>query len=656
MNFFELQDHARRQTRLMVGLFMLAVAAIVLVLNGVGVLVWAMTEATPFLDTSTLLQQAPRQLYIGVTGVTLATIAFGTISCMIKLSGGGAAVAEMVGARMVQRDTTAPLERRLLNVVEEMAIASGITVPQVYVMEDEGGINAFAAGYSPNEAVVAVTRGTLERLNRDELQGVVGHEFSHILNGDMRLNVRLMGVIAGITIIGGLGRFLMNANSRRSSSDRDGDGKIFLIGLALWIIGSVGVFAGRLIKASISRQREFLADASSVQFTRNPDGIAGALYKIGQHSAVIEERHAEELSHMYFGESVKSMFGLLDTHPPIDDRIERLMGQGAQHLIADRIKRQPPPSTGAEFASGVALADDMTGSGAALAGMAALSAGAWGRSAGNVTLKTSSERILNSVGKPTPSHVEAARSILERIPANLRLATASAEGARAVLFALLTGDGQVRESQLTAMSRVHGNAIAELARQFIDPIRDLGPIARMPLIELLMPTLTGLPQSDRDASLATVGELIEADRKVTIGEFVLQTVCRRYLGHQIKGPPPVKHSGIETVSGEVQTVFSVLTHAGRGGMSAFERGMQALGIPGGVLRTPGELSIAKVEAALYELKLLAPLKKPAFIKACLAIVMADEKLTVLEGELVRALCAALDSPVPPLLDSIEPVN
>ena len=667
MDFFEQQQNARRQSRLMVIMFLFAVMAIVVLLNLAGLLIWVTTSgapiqmgveqtlanATPSFSIAAIVRQAPGALYLAITTATLGIIAFGSISTLLRLSSGGSAVAEMVGARPVSRDSRDPQERRLLNIVEEMAIASGITVPPVYIMDDESGINAFAAGFSPNEAVVTVTRGTLETLSRDELQGVVGHEFSHILNGDMRLNIHLMGVIAGIVMIGALGRFLMNANRDSSNRSRDNDSRVFLVGLLLWLVGSVGVLAGRLIKAAISRQREFLADASAVQFTRNPEGIGGALFKIGQQGTPIGERHAEDLSHMYFAASLSSLFGMLDTHPPVNKRIERLMGPGAHHLLRDRIRRQPRSETQAESAAlnplpeglGSALSDAQTG--------AALSAAAWGRAA--APIRTTAQHLLDSVGNPTPEHYLAAQSVLQHIPAAMREATRTAEGAQAVLFALLLGDAEIRGTQLAAVQHTHGENIARQAAAFVTPLREIGPRARMPLMELALPTLKALPQTARDALLAKVGELIEADRKITLGEFVLLTLCRRHLGSEIKGAPPVKHKDINSVATEASMVLAVLAHAGKAGVAGFDTGMNALGLRG-ALRPPAELGIGVVEKALYELKLLAPLKKPAFIKACLAVVMVDGKLSVLEGELMRALCAALDSPLPPLIDTIEPAS
>ena len=324
MDFFQHQELARRNTRVLVLLYALAVIAVVAAVTAVlaGAYLYARAAEQP--GPVSLAAVPPALLWGGALG-TLAVILLVTLVQSLRLGGGGEAVAKMAGARPVSPETTDPLERRLINVVEEMAIAAGVRVPKVYVMAGESGINAFAAGTEVSNAVVAVTRGTLETLNRDELQGVIGHEFSHILHGDMRLNIRMIGVLAGIVFIGSIGRFAMHATGR-GGGRRQGAAAMFAAGLALFIIGYTGLFFARLIKASIARQREFLADASSVQYTRNPDGIAGALDQIrtSARGTLIESRSAEELSHMYFGESVKLwLSGVFATHPPLEERIRR---------------------------------------------------------------------------------------------------------------------------------------------------------------------------------------------------------------------------------------------------------------------------------------------------------------------------------------------
>ena len=319
MNFFEQQDAARRQTTRLVVLFLLAVVAIVVAVNIVSALAFVGISA----DTATggARVNAPASFYAIVTLATLALIAGGSLVQILSLARGGASLARMMGARPISAQSSDPAERRLLNVVEEMAIASGIAVPQVFVMDNEPAINAFAAGYSPSQATVVVTRGTLERLNRDELQGVIGHEFSHILNGDMRLNLRLMGVLGGILLLA-----IARTHARQCLvAPRQQGRAVVLLGFGLIAIGYIGVFFGRLIKASVSRQREFLADASSVQFTRNPDGIAGALKKIGGAERLASATtRARNQPHVLRRGGRLFLNSLMATHPPLPVRIRAI--------------------------------------------------------------------------------------------------------------------------------------------------------------------------------------------------------------------------------------------------------------------------------------------------------------------------------------------
>lgn len=367
-------------------------------------------------------------------------------------------------------------------------------------------------------------------------------------------------------------------------------------------------------------------------------------------------------------------FGWLATHPPIDERVSRLMGPGASLILRDRAKRAEAAAAlagGSQQAGGGARAEGGSRTeGGAMAGELAsplagageepaLSGGAppgWGRSGADI-LNTSAGKIIASVGQLTGDHVVAARSLLEQMPAEMRSAAALPAGARAVIAALLLGAGEVLERQAAMLQAVMDEGAIAQARQFALQWPALDPRLRMPLIELALPSLRMLPEAERDACLQVFEQLAKADGRVTVRRFVLLTLCRRALGRQHRGPIPVKHKTPEAVAGEVAIVLSLLAHAGQQAAAvepAFDKGMAAAGVAGGVLRQMRELTIALVEGALYELKLLAPLKKPVVIKACLETVMTDGRLTVAEGELMRAICAALDSPLPPILETTEP--
>ena len=327
MDFFGQQARARTKTTALVLYFVLAVVFIIAAVYAASLLILHFTQAPADHGAPSVLvswRSIPPwdpQLFGWVVIGTLGVVMAGAAYKFLRLSRGGSEVAEELGGRLLATDPTDADERRLRNVVEEMSLAAGVPVPKVYVLDNDAGINAFAAGHSAKDAAIGITRGGLTLLTRDELQGVIGHEFSHLLNGDMRLNIRIMGVLFGIVCLTVLGRVLLHARG----GGRGRGAPMVLLGLALLVIGALGVLFGRLIQAALSRQREMLADASAVQFTRNPAGLAGALRKIGSVGSRIDSPHAGEASHMFFENGLnKPAFGWLATHPPLADRIRAI--------------------------------------------------------------------------------------------------------------------------------------------------------------------------------------------------------------------------------------------------------------------------------------------------------------------------------------------
>jgi hypothetical protein len=316
------------------------------------------------------------------------------------------------------------------------------------------------------------------------------------------------------------------------------------------------------------------------------------------------------------------------THPPIEERMERLLGPQAARLLKERGER-------AEAAKGSPVVSAF--SSPLYASAAAPTAAA----------------LVASIGSPSAAHVDRARQLLEEIPSEVRSASGSAAGARAIVAALLLGASEVRAKQLALVGEDGGEELASQCARLADALGPLGARMRLPVLTLALPSLKLLPEQTRDSLLRLVQSLIAADGKVSLGEFVLQTLLRRHLGPPAKGAPRVRHRDLSSAAREAGIVLSLLAHAGGGGMAAFDKGMQALGLPGGVFSTTSELRFDVVDGALTELKALAPLRKPAFIKACVAVVMADDRLTLAEGELLRAVCAALDSPLPPILETSE---
>ena len=667
MNFFEAEALARRTTRLLVILYLFAVAAVAAAVclglgtayaigmmyggvpAGINVVIDSRHLGSAFLEI--LRHGVPYTVYAWGAGVTLLLILGATLYKVWRLSGGGVTVAELVGARMVESGSATPEERRLLNVVEEMAIASGVSVPPVFVMDREAGINAFAAGYSPNEAVITVTQGALQTLSRDELQGVIGHEFSHILNGDMRLNVRLMGVLFGIVCIAQFGEFLIRSTARsmvRVSRENRGAGIMLVFaGIALTLIGFLGLEFARLIKAAISRQREFLADASSVQFTRNPDGIAGALDTIAssQRTTLVHDVHAEELSHMFFAQAVSNWMGaMFNTHPPIEERIRRVR-PGFQRTRY-RAQREP------EGVRPIAVLDAM--------GNVVKTIGAgtdWSRSAAQATAVAA---VAASVGNPTPEHVDFARRLLAAIPASLRGRLASPEGAQQVMFALaIVGDEASRRVKLEMVRERRGEETARAVQGAYDEAlaAGLGRAHALPLVGIALPVLKALKQSARDALVEDVAKVVEADGRVTLGEFVLSTMLRQRLREGAGRPVASKYRSVGEVGDDARVVLSLVAHAALAETgAAYAKGADYLGLNVREALPTSQLSTRRVSASLENLRLLAPLTKPRVIKACLEVASADGIITLAQAELVRMVAATLDCPLPPVLATLDPAS
>ena len=657
MDFFEAQGQARSLSRRLVLLFGLAVALMIVGVYFVAVIALGLGASEMGIEAGPQTLFHPG-LFVAVTAGMLLVIGGGSAFRTAQLRKGGSAVAELLGGRRIDPGSRDPLERRLLNVVEEMSIASGIPVPAVYVMDGEQGINAFAAGHTIHDAAVAITRGGLETLTRDELQGVMAHEFSHILNGDMRLNVRLMGVLFGILILTVVGRGIlrggyMSRGGRRSGGRDGGGGQIVLIGIALIILGYLGVLFGRLIQAAVSRQREFLADAAAVQFTRNPDGISGALRKIGGavDGSKLQNHHAQEAGHLFFSEGVRGAFARsFATHPPLRTRIKRVNpGWDGSYLdptpvaipSAEQERRAQKKAGGAGGRAPFPLPFPLPGfpeGGGALGG-AALGA-------------------VAAAGTLNAGHLAQARSILGGIAEEVRTATRSPEGAVAVMVGLLLDeDPAVRTRQERTVESGLGPETLARAKALAPAIRSAGAGARLPLLELCLPSLRALDAERGEALSRVVGPLTRADGKVHAFDFALYHLLRRAL----PGGPDAATSarvgpGLSRRHREAETLLSAVAWAGSSDAerveASFLAGAGALG-PGAAaavaLQPSAGLDLERVDEALGRLETLPPKDRRTLLQALERTVMADGEVIAEEHELLRAVAEALDVPMPPLV-------
>lgn len=650
MDFFEHQDLARKRSGRLVALFAAAIVCIVVALYFLGLFAMPLIMGVARAQ-SPGGEPGPVEFAFSWWSPLALVFAFGVGGLLIgggsaykasQLAGGGRVIAEELGGTLLTRDKANADGQKVLNVVEEMAIASGTPVPPVYLLEREKNINAFAAGFRPEDAVIGVTRGAVEQLSRDELQGVMAHEFSHILSGDMRLNMRLIAVLHGIVLLGLTGGAILRGfyfaswagSGRRSSRDGGGGGAIvaiMAIGAALAVIGYIGVFFGNWIKAAVSRQREFLADASAVQFTRNPDGIAGALKAIGGSTARarLDSPNAPEASHMYFGSALGA--GLFATHPPLEERIRRIDPAWDGEFAPPRsVPGRGRDADRAPDARGGASA--RTAMGAALA--ASLDPG----------------RAVAAAGRMRHETIERAKSLIDRIPPVVRASTEEAFGARAVILALLldrTAEGRKRQAALLyAEDPRLGRAVGALARVVMELPAEL----RLPVLERAMQPLAGLSGPQAEAFERIVRRFARIDDVTSLFEWVVQRLVslrlRAATGRVSTGR--VRYSALGRLGEECSVLLSLIARAGTRDVArargAFDAG--AGGLTGVTPTFRAEVGLEALGPALDELDTTSGRMKRELVEACCRTIAYDRVATPAEIELFRAVSASLGVPMP----------
>lgn len=654
MNFFERQRVARAGTRWLVLLFILAVALIVAAVAAITLALIAFNESA---QTSAMMSMSDRlvanaNLLAVVAGATIAVIGIASLVRAMQLRQGGAAVARALGGTEIPAHSRDMHHQRLRNVVEEVAIASGVPVPQIFVLEQEAGINAFAAGFTTADAAIAVTRGTMETLTRDELQGVIAHEFSHVLNGDMRINLRLIGWLAGITMLGVIGRLLMRARGRNS-------GGIVMFGVGLFIIGSVGLLCARMIKAGISRKREYLADASAVQFTRQTQGIVGALKKIAAnaHGSKLSATDGEEVSHLLFGDGV-GYSRLFSTHPPLEARIRALEPSFKLTDLTAWVRQQSAvkstavagepraPLADIEYSAGTGVAGAALGAPVVIAGLS---------STASAALRP--QDVVRQVGNPASEDYDTAGLLNARLPADLDLAAHTPTHTPALLAALLMvgDDAAVQARQRDEVSRLFDADAVQRSVELAVSCKALHPMQRLPLAEIAFGSLRRLPADDLRRTRELVESLIAADGNVSLFEYCLGYLLRQQIGEALAPgrTRPSERRSLKDGERDVGWLLSLLAREGHGDATlaeqAFAAGVDELG---GVIApryAPTDGWSARLDVTLAELDRLKPAAKSLLVAAMTRAVMHDQRIDVAEAELLRTACAALHCPLPPLL-------
>ena len=614
MDFFAQQERARQDSFRLLLLYLLALAFVILAVDLAVALTWLIFFKDSPIQTGLMqaLLQVPSRVYLTASMVCGLTILAGSLYRILELAEGGEKVAQLLGGRKVGSETADRYERRLLNIVEEMALAAGTPLPAVYVLDGENDINAFAAGWSPHDAAVGVSRGALQLLTRDELQGVLAHEFGHVLNGDMRLNTLMAGVLNGLLVVALAGDWMVDRTRTRyllssaagDSTSRSTTGVVSLaitvLGLALVLLGYLGVFFGQLIQAAVSRQRELLADASAVQFTRNPDGIGRALRKIGgtRLREGVSRSKVTPFSHLYFmGGEGGFLSRLTATHPPLRQRIDAIYGGQLMPFIDVVIEQE--------------TLDDAQSQTAAPAGQA--------------------------------------MGVRSSLTAPLQQAMTSTDSASALILALLLAEPATaaRQAQLATLDSQRAGIVEQLASSLSQ--RSSASAGRLALLELAMPTLKQLAALQRRELIETAARFAVADGSLNVPEFALLTMLENRLPPNPK--PLVKQSYVSLTGRfeDVRLLLSLVAHCGQPATfdTAYTKASQFVGLPPEATLLPQPaVQLGAVRTAMLRLNQLLPMQKQTLIKACTQCVMSDGRVDALEADILRAVCASLDVPLP----------
>lgn len=676
--FFEQQADALRRSRLLLLLFALAV-----------VLITAITTFCVYLFLMVNMSRNPTIMIlvaIGVPAVILSASAYK----IYQLSAGGSAVAKMVGARRIKKAKNLR-ERQFINVVEEMAIASGMPLPGIYVLDRERGINAFTAGYTLKDAIICVTEGCLNLLDRDELQGVVAHEFSHILHGDTRLNTRMIGVLFGISMIGligekmllfgsveednrdmvvgddGLVYFLPKQNTKGDVAQvsQDGlaigaSGKTVTLGIALMVVGMLGRFLATAIQSAVNRQREYLADASAVRFTRNPAGIGGALKKIGGwvDGSMIYHADMGSVSHMllHFGKNQKYEFKLYASHPPLKERIQRI----DRHWDGEFIEVKVP-----HFSSEEAYKKERQQKYNSVQTAAFLSGMGVVRSSPSTEMNIpeahngwfpSTTAPFAELNFTDTNNVDYAHQLVGGIPTNW-LEMARGTFAPCVVCALLIrmNPSESKTDESIQLIEQYRHSWVAHVKILLDSQHLITDIQRLPLLEIVLPNLSEeVGKFDVESFKDLLKALIQVDKKVSLFEWCTYTIVREYLHQLFDGNnliPFEQYIDWQEIMPECRKLFSIVARYSNSGQmvnQAFQAACREMKLPENEAQLDSEVRAKDLSKILEKIKKIKPLQKPQLIHALLAIVQYDHKTDAAEQELLRAICLVIDNPMPPL--------
>ena len=661
MNFFEQQDQARRRTTWLVVLFLLSIACVALSFYGLALFV-IVPQAQDHGAKGAEIWWNP-QIFMEITGAVCLIIFLGAGVQRLRLGGTGKSVAEALGGQPLQGATENADEQKLRDVVDEMAIASGMPVPPIYILQEDA-INAFAAGKNPQDAVLGFTRGAITQLNRDELQGVTGHEFSHIAHKDTRLNLRIACVVAGVMLIALIGRVMLQVAGRiatapRMSSKKDDRGGAALafvaVGLGLLIVGGIGAFFGRLLQAAVSRQREFLADASAVQYSRNPAGISSALRKIGGLPfTAIQSPAASGLNHFFFSKSINSW---LSTHPPLPERIHRIeQGGFISDVVGQSSGATPMDSIGAISNSGNLAAGFVGDDAPRVSSDSANNPAEFHPVFRAATHADGRPLTRDDVFKATVSRVipqeslDEARVLLKKIPEAVQVAAREPLDVQAVLLLLVTDPKNENRNQVRALAlKQLGESVVACWDRLASSMLELPDEIRLVVLDLCVPTLTQLTKQQYVAFRTTLTAAMRSDSQIDLFEWMTRIVLTRRIETRFGAMSQKKPTrSMQECSQEMRIVLGTLARAGGSDHSAraFDLGTAACELNALAFPSAAECALDALHISLEVLDALAPGDRKLLAKALVCVAAADNVYNTQELLLLRAFAYRLDIHLP----------
>jgi Zn-dependent protease with chaperone function len=644
MDFFEHQAQAKAASKRLLFLFLLVTFVVVVCVDFV---IYTISKLQ-MLDTTLVHKVSNVSIQdfidwqlswygLAAASVSILIIGFGSLMRWLDLRKGGGGLAINLGARSLGFASKDEKEQRLINVVEEMAIAAGIIPPSIFILDYESSINAFVAGYEIEDSALIVTNGLLNNMDRDELQAVVGHEFSHILHGDNRINIHLMIMIAGFVWVSEIGHSLTSRHSYRGSrsyTGRSSKGRqqAASIGIPLIIVGFFGAFCGRLIRASVSRKREYLADASAVQFTRNPQAMASALNVIRSNAnkGYLKNSKAEELSHMCISPSKKSSW--FSSHPPLDDRINTIDATFIKRHEARERKSEREEKRSDKQAQKNQATRNMYS-----ADIPQMQLGA-------------SQHLHDVIGTMSAVNLEYAMSLHEQFPAEYKKALQGPELAKTMLLYLLLNDKpDLRAEQLTWLEQQLSKS-QDYLHSLTMLSQGIQSRLALPLVELLIPLLKTLDDQTKKSLLEQVLIMAKWDGKLTMFEICLYSLLKENLQPSSKNATSHSIKKIKLVAYEFNLVVSCFIH--KSGGSAADKNnlhqamMNIFSLESQSLINKEQIIPNKLYATFKKLKALSPMLKRSLMDVCGDIVFHDKIVQSCEYESLKLMSLILSCPMP----------